>query len=71
MRRIELEPAVQAGIISREQADRLAQYLTGIKKPAAEEPTFSFVYVLYYLGGMIAIGAMTLFMTLGWSSLGG
>src|SRR3982751_2124515 len=71
MRRIELEPAVQAGIISHEQADRLAQYLTGIDKPGAEEPRFSFVYVLYYLGGMIAIGAMTLFMTLGWNSLGG
>jgi hypothetical protein len=27
--------------------------------------------VLYYLGGMIAIGAMSLFMTLGWNSLGG
>jgi hypothetical protein len=26
---------------------------------------------MYYLGGMIAIGAMTLFMTLGWNSLGG
>ena len=23
-------------------------------------------HILYYLGGMIAIGAMTLFMTLGW-----
>ena len=29
------------------------------------------MHVLYYLGGMIAIGAMSLFMTLGWNSLGG
>ncbi|HUL92579.1 MAG TPA: DUF2157 domain-containing protein, partial [Burkholderiales bacterium] len=29
------------------------------------------VHVLYYLGGMIAIGAMSLFMTLGWNALGG
>src|SRR6266581_3949219 len=35
------------------------------------EPRFSFVHVLYYLGGMIAIGAMSLFMTLGWNALGG
>ena len=27
--------------------------------------------MLYYLGGMIAIGAMSLFMTLGWNALGG
>jgi hypothetical protein len=25
---------------------------------------------LYYLGGLIAIGAMTLFMTLGWERFG-
>src|SRR5687768_14143968 len=66
MRRTDLEPAVAAGIISREQADRLAQFLAG-----DAGPRFSFVHVLYYLGGMIAIGAMTLFMTLGWSALGG
>lgn len=39
--------------------------------PASDEPRFSFVHVLYYLGGMIAIGAMSLFMTLGWNALGG
>lgn len=27
--------------------------------------------MLYYLGGLIAIGAMTLFMNLGWESFGG
>ena len=32
---------------------------------AAAAPRFSFTYVLYYFGGMVAIGAMTLFMTLG------
>lgn len=66
MRRADLEPAVGAGIISREQADRLAQFLAG-----GAQPRFTFVHVLYYLGGMIAIGAMTLFMTLGWNALGG
>jgi hypothetical protein len=68
MQRSELEGAVRQGILSAEQADRLAQYLAG---SAADAPRFSFVHVLYYLGGMIAIGAMSLFMTLGWNALGG
>jgi energy-converting hydrogenase Eha subunit A len=66
MRRIDLEPAVKGGILTAEQADRLVEFLA-----AGDTPRFSFVHVLYYLGGMIAIGAMTLFMTLGWNSLGG
>lgn len=68
MRRSELDNAVQAGILSAEQADRLVAFQAG---GAADTPRFSFVHVLYYLGGMIAIGAMSLFMTLGWATLGG
>ena len=45
--------------------------ICGQSPAAAEQPRFSFVHVLYYLGGMIAIGAMSLFMTLGWNALGG
>jgi hypothetical protein len=67
MRRTELQPAVEAGILSAAQADRLAEFLA---TSTAATPRFSFVHVLYYLGGMIAIGALTLFMTLGWGSLG-
>lgn len=70
MTRAELDKAVQAGILSAGQADRLAAFLRQ-DEGAAEAPRFSFVHVLYYLGGMIAIGAMSLFMTLGWSALGG
>ena len=66
MRRKDLEPAVKKGILTAEQADLLVEFLA-----AGDTPRFSFVHVLYYLGGMIAIGAMTLFMTLGWNSLGG
>ena len=66
MRRSELERAVQAGILTGEQADRLAAFLS-----ESQSPRFAFVHVLYYLGGMIAIGAMSLFMTLGWNALGG
>ena len=68
MKRGDLDKAVQAGILSAEQADRLVAFQAG---SVAETPRFSFVHVLYYLGGMIAIGAMSLFMTLGWATLGG
>ena len=62
------------------QADALATHLATVAPHAARNaaanrshaaPRFTFVHVLYYLGGMIAIGAMSLFMTLGWNSLGG
>ncbi len=38
--------------------------------PGLQGPRFSFTNVLYYFGGMVAIGAMTLFMTLGWQQFG-
>jgi hypothetical protein len=66
VRRADLEGAVREGIITPDQADRLLAFLS-----RSGEPRFTVVHVLYYLGGMIAIGAMTLFMTLGWNSLGG
>jgi len=68
MTRGDLEQAVQAGILSAEQADRLVAFQAAGTPQTAR---FSFVHVLYYLGGMIAIGAMSLFMTLGWATLGG
>src|SRR6266568_2417926 len=74
IRRSELDGAVNAGILSAAQADRLVAFLAGkaaAVAPGGAEPRFSFVHVLYYLGGMIAIGAMSLFMTLGWNALGG
>jgi hypothetical protein len=71
VRRSNLDDAVRAGIITAQQADRLAAHLAESAAPAAEQPRFTLVHVLYYLGGMIAIGAMSLFMTLGWNSLGG
>jgi hypothetical protein len=70
VRRTELDGAVREGIISGQQADRLAAYLAGAGE-SDEQPRFTLVHVLYYLGGMIAIGAMSLFMGLGWNALGG
>lgn len=63
-----LEGAARASIISTAQADALYDYL---QAELQHQPRFSFNHVLYYLGGLIAIGAMTLFMTLGWETFGG
>src|SRR5574341_865777 len=57
MRNAELQGAVAAGIITGEQAERLAEFLS-----RNASPRFTFVNVLYYLGGMLAIGAMSLFI---------
>lgn len=40
------------------------------RPPLDHGPAFSFTNTLYYFGGMLAIGAMTLFMTLGWELFG-
>jgi len=69
LQRSDLDRAVGAGILTAEQADRLVEFLGASPDPG--RPRFTLVHVLYYLGGMIAIGAMSLFMTLGWNALGG
>ncbi len=63
-----LEKAVSHNILSSEQADELYEFLAGLPGVG---PSFNFTNILYYLGGLIAIGAMTLFMNLGWESFGG
>ena len=63
-----LDGAVRKQIISAEQADALAGYL---ESQSDSQPNFSFTHILYYFGGLVAIGAMTVFMSLGWQSFGG
>jgi hypothetical protein len=63
-----LDAAVAKSIVTREQADRLWQFLA---ERGEDVPRFRFAHVLYYLGGLVAIGAMTLFMNIGWESFGG
>lgn len=60
--------AVKEKIISSDQADALFEFL---QTHSHDMPRFTFTHVLYYLGGLVAIGAMTLFMNLGWESFGG
>ena len=63
----QLQAAARAGDISMEQAERLWARWAG---QAIAPARFGFTHVLYYFGGMLAIGAMTLFMTLGWELFG-
>lgn len=64
----QLQQAVAEKILSQDQADRLVSFLQA--RPDSG-PRFDFTHILYYLGGMLAIGAMTLFMNLGWEAFGG
>jgi len=63
-----LDEAVRRGLVSDAQAEALWGFLS---ERAADTPSFRFTHILYYLGGLLAIGAMTLFMTLGWERFGG
>ena len=64
----DIDAAVEDKILSADQADNLFNFF---KNRPSVGPSFDFTHVLYYLGGLIAIGAMTLFMNLGWESFGG
>lgn len=63
-----LNDAAAEDIISVQQADTLYEFLS---LQDQDVPKFTFTHVLYYLGGLIAIGAMTLFMNVGWELFGG
>ncbi len=63
-----LSRAVDNKILSADQAEQLFNFLQAQPDTGA---SFDFTHVLYYFGGLIAIGAMTVFMTLGWESFGG
>ncbi|HBA89572.1 MAG TPA: DUF2157 domain-containing protein [Geobacter sp.] len=63
-----LEEAASKGVVSELQAEQLWLFLRDRQKDTA---SFHFTHILYYLGGLTAIGAMTLFMNLGWERFGG
>lgn len=65
--------ASKRGLISEEQCDQLWDFLaqSGHETPNHEKPRFSLGHVLYYLGGLIVIGAMSWFMVSAWELLGG
>lgn len=63
-----LDEATSKGLLAEGQAQSLWAFLL---ERELEVPSFRPAHILYYLGGLIAIGAMTLFMTLGWDRFGG
>ncbi len=63
-----IRKSVEAKIITQEQADDLLEFISTLPE---QSPNFNITNVLYYLGGLIAIGAMSLFMNLGWEMYGG
>lgn len=62
-----LKNAVDAKIITKEQANKLVEFVTSLPN---QSPSFNLTNVFYYFGGLIAIGAMSLFMNLGWDYYG-
>lgn len=75
--RDDLEAAARARLLQPEQVAPLWEHLQERAQPTADttaaastRPRFDFTHTLYYLGGMLAISAATLFMTEGWKRLG-
>jgi hypothetical protein len=68
MNRNLLNQAVGKGILSEAQAAQLWDFISA---QTADAPRFQASHILYYFGGMIAIGAMSVFMNLGWERFGG
>ena len=63
-----IQEAVAGGVLDDQQGRALWEFLVSRE---VETPSFRPAHILYYLGGLVAIGAMTLFMTLGWERFGG
>ena len=81
MDRRKLDAAVEAGIITRDQADRLVLFLAADTSvmavpdgaaagPAVAPARFDVSHLLWYAGALIVIGAMTLFTTLAFEQAG-
>ena len=68
IKRQHLTDATQSNIITEQQATDLWQFFN---TQLQDVPSFRFTHILYYVGGLIAIGSMTLFMNLGWERFGG
>src|SRR6218665_2233458 len=78
LERSDVLAAADDGVITQAQAQSLWQRWSsapamapGVPAGRPGGPTFGFVNVLYYFGGLLAIGALTLFMTRGWERFGG
>lgn len=66
--RDDLAAAANAKIITEKTAEKLWAFW---QKNHEDTPSFRFSHVLYYFGGLLAISAVTLFVTQAWESLRG
>ena len=66
--RNDLDQAAEQGLIQTGQVEPLYQFLRSRQDP---DTRLNLTNTLYYLGGFLAIGALTLFMNLGWEQFGG
>jgi hypothetical protein len=64
----DLDWAASLGVIETAQSEALWRALSD---KAAERPHFGLIYVLYYFGALLVIGAMGWFMTKVWEDIGG
>ena len=66
-----LDAAARRGILDPEQADALWRFLAERTGAAGDTAArFRAAHLLYYFGGLLAIGAASLFLNLGWERLG-
>ncbi|GMU42157.1 MAG: hypothetical protein AMXMBFR25_01430 [Lysobacterales bacterium] len=67
--RARLDDAIAAGAIDAAGAQSLWQFLSA--DPANHEPArFKMAHLLYYFGGLVAIGAVSIFITVAWDAFG-
>ncbi|NDV20089.1 DUF2157 domain-containing protein [Pseudodesulfovibrio sp. JC047] len=66
--RKDLDWAAETGVIAPEVRDAL---IAAFQTRYADSPSLSVAHVLSYLGGLIIIGAMTLYVSSAWEALGG
>jgi hypothetical protein len=64
----DIRAAAEAGIFTTEQA---VAFETWLSARYADVASFRPAHILYYLGGLIAVGAVSLFITLAWESWAG
>lgn len=64
-----LDEAVAAGVIDAQSATNLWSFLTQ-GASAHEAARFKFAHLLYYFGGLIALGSISTFVTMAWDALG-
>src|SRR5690348_12952152 len=63
-----LSEATRQGVLSADQAEALWRFL---EESSTGQPGFRPAHILYYLGGLVAIGALSLFVTLAWDAWAG